>query len=171
MSKRSLSPDLQKLESDIISTLIAGHKEWRPDLAYPESHSDMQGAVRGLLRMFEVKRLPVARELTYHEDAPDMLARHFRRIWQKEVADGKTTRIIRYMGGRGRSLQRRSIGSAMDTELALKILKAEKPSMSLKAGDNGEHELDLDGEKFTVSTADADLLFRTMFFRGKLDLD
>lgn len=69
MPKRSLSPDQAKLESDIIETLIAGHREWRPDLSYPESHSDMQGAVRGLLRMYEVKRLPLARELTYEQDA------------------------------------------------------------------------------------------------------
>lgn len=56
-----------QLENDIIETLIAGHKEWRPDLSYPESHSDMQGAVRGLLRMFEVKRRPLPKELEYDE--------------------------------------------------------------------------------------------------------
>lgn len=70
MSKRSLSPDLLRLESDIIATLIAGHKEWRPDLAYPESHSDMQGAVRGLLRMFEVRRRPLAVDLEYETPPP-----------------------------------------------------------------------------------------------------
>lgn len=68
MPKRRLSPDMEKLEADIIETLIAGHKEWRPDLPYPESHSDMQGAVRGLLRMFDVKRRPLSRDLEYHED-------------------------------------------------------------------------------------------------------
>lgn len=47
------------LESQIIETMLAGLKEWRPDLIYPESHSDMQGCVRGLLRMFEVKRRPL----------------------------------------------------------------------------------------------------------------
>lgn len=56
---------MDTLESDIIETLLAGHKEWRPDLEYPESYSDMQGAVRGLLRMFEVKRRPIAVELEY----------------------------------------------------------------------------------------------------------
>lgn len=55
-----------QLEHDIIETLIAGHKEWRPDLNYPESHSDMQGAVRALLRMFEVKRRPIAVALKYN---------------------------------------------------------------------------------------------------------
>lgn len=66
MAKRSLSPELALLETQIIETLLAGHHEWRPDLGYPESHSDMQGAVRGLLRMFEIKRLPLPRELTYY---------------------------------------------------------------------------------------------------------
>lgn len=76
MSKRLLSPELQALENQIIETLIAGHKEWRPDLAYPESHSDMQAAVRGLLRMFKVERLPLARELTYARDADSAGAGH-----------------------------------------------------------------------------------------------
>ena len=67
MSKSRLKPPMDQLESNIIETLLAGHKEWRPDLAYPESHSDMQGAVRGLLRMFEVKRRPIAVELQYDE--------------------------------------------------------------------------------------------------------
>jgi hypothetical protein len=57
------------LEAQIIETLLAGHHEWRRDLAYPESHSDMQGAVRALLRMFEVKRRPIAMELEYEEEA------------------------------------------------------------------------------------------------------
>lgn len=65
MSKRLLAPEYAALESQIIETLIAGHKEWRPDLEYPESHSDMQGAVRGLLRMFEVKRRALPFELPY----------------------------------------------------------------------------------------------------------
>jgi hypothetical protein len=62
MAKASLRHDYAILEGEIIDTLIAGHKQWRPDLSYPESHSDMQGAVCGLLRMFEVKRraLPFA---------------------------------------------------------------------------------------------------------------
>lgn len=60
MAKPSLKEPYKTLESNIIETLVAGHKEWRPDLAYPESHSDMQAAVRGLLRMFDVKRRPIA---------------------------------------------------------------------------------------------------------------
>ncbi len=67
MPKRRLKSPLDKLESEIIETLIAGHKEWRPDLGYPESHSDMQGAVRGLLQMFDVKRRALPMKLEYEE--------------------------------------------------------------------------------------------------------
>lgn len=63
MAKRSLVEPYNTLENEIINTLIAGHKEWRPDLSYPESYSDMQAAVRGLLRMFDVKRRPIALEM------------------------------------------------------------------------------------------------------------
>ena len=64
MAKLNLKEPFHSLEEAIIDTLLAGHKEYRTDLPYPASHSDMQGAVRGLLRMFEVKRLPLAKE--YH---------------------------------------------------------------------------------------------------------
>lgn len=67
MPKQTLKHPMNQLETDIINTLIAGHKEWRPDLSYPESHSDMQGAVRGLLKMFDVKRRPLPRKLEYEE--------------------------------------------------------------------------------------------------------
>ena len=59
MPKPDLLPHYEQLCSDIIDTLLAGHQEWRPDLHYPESHSDMKGAVMALLRVFEVKRRPV----------------------------------------------------------------------------------------------------------------
>lgn len=59
MPKPELTPDLSQLESDILETLLAGHHEYRPDLAYPESHSDMHGAIRGLMRMFDVRRRPL----------------------------------------------------------------------------------------------------------------
>jgi hypothetical protein len=62
MAKSQLREPFNTLEQQIIETLIAGHKEWRPDLNYPQSHSDMQGAVRGLIRMFDVKRRPIALE-------------------------------------------------------------------------------------------------------------
>ena len=53
----------------------------------------------------------------------------------------------------------------MDTELALKIVKAKKPGIEMKGGANPV--LDLDGERQEISHDDAELLFRTMFFRGK----
>lgn len=65
MPKPNLAEPYATLEGWIIDTLLAGHKEWRPDLAYPQSHSDMQGAVRGLLRMFEVKRRLLPLDLPY----------------------------------------------------------------------------------------------------------
>lgn len=65
MPKRNLIEPLAVLEREIIETLLAGHHQYRPDLSYPQSHSDMAGAVRGLLRMFEIKRLPLPRPLRY----------------------------------------------------------------------------------------------------------
>ncbi len=63
MPKPFLWPETAALESDLVATLLAGLKEWRPDLAYPESHSDMQACVRAALRMFDIKRLPLPRAL------------------------------------------------------------------------------------------------------------
>lgn len=60
MSKPKLKESCHSLEDQIIETMRAGLKEWRYDLDYPESYSDMQGCVRGLLRMFEIKRRPIA---------------------------------------------------------------------------------------------------------------
>lgn len=63
MPKPSLFRDDAVLESQIVETLIAGLHEWRSDLYYPESHSDMQACVRGLLKMFDVKRKPLVSQL------------------------------------------------------------------------------------------------------------
>lgn len=59
MPKPSLKEEDALLESQIIETLLAGLHEWRRDLSYPLSHSDMQACVRGLMKMFEVKRRPL----------------------------------------------------------------------------------------------------------------
>jgi hypothetical protein len=59
MPKPMLRKPYDLLMSEIVTTLLAGHHEWRPDLAYPESHSDMQGGVMALLRKYEVKLRPV----------------------------------------------------------------------------------------------------------------
>lgn len=63
MPKPRLTEQNQILESQMIETFLAGHHEYRPDLAYPESHSDMAGGVRALLRRFEVKMRPLDVEL------------------------------------------------------------------------------------------------------------
>ncbi len=60
MPKPRLKDEFVQLESAIVETFLAGHHEWRPDLHYPESHSDMQGGARALMRMFEIKRRPIA---------------------------------------------------------------------------------------------------------------
>lgn len=59
MAKPFLIDEDAKLESELIATMLAGLKEWRPDLDYPESHSDMQGCVRAVLRMFKIERRPL----------------------------------------------------------------------------------------------------------------
>lgn len=70
MSKPDLKEPYSTLENQIIETLTAGLKEWRPDLDYPQSYSDMQAAVRGLFQMFEVKRraLPMDLKSLYVRD-------------------------------------------------------------------------------------------------------
>jgi hypothetical protein len=59
MPKPFLIVEQEILENEMIDTLIAGLKEWRSDLSFPESYSDMQACVRGLMRMFEIKRRPL----------------------------------------------------------------------------------------------------------------
>lgn len=59
MPKPFLKQEDAILEHQVIETLQAGLKVWRSDLDYPESYSDMQACVRGLLQMFEVKRRPL----------------------------------------------------------------------------------------------------------------
>lgn len=54
MPKPPLKPEFAALESEMIRTFIAGHQQWRPDLRYPESHSDMQGGIRALLKRYEI---------------------------------------------------------------------------------------------------------------------
>lgn len=60
MPKPPLRAQYEQLADEIIETMLAGHHRYRPDLPYPESHSDMQGALEGLLMMYEVKRRPLA---------------------------------------------------------------------------------------------------------------
>jgi hypothetical protein len=60
MPKPCLREPYATLASDMTETFLAGCKRWRPDLGYPESHSDMRAGMDALLQMFEVKRRPIA---------------------------------------------------------------------------------------------------------------
>lgn len=67
MPKPFLCKEEDLLEQQIIETMIAGLHQWRSDLSYPESFSDMQACVRAVMEMFEVKRRPLAKPLKYVE--------------------------------------------------------------------------------------------------------
>lgn len=54
MAKPNLPEPMHTLEKQVIEALQDGHRKWRPDLAYPQSYSDMQGAVRELFDQFDV---------------------------------------------------------------------------------------------------------------------
>jgi len=60
MPKPDVREPYKSLESDLFETMRAGLHEWRPDLDYPESFSDLQACLRAVFRMYEVRRRPVA---------------------------------------------------------------------------------------------------------------
>ena len=55
MPKPSLREPFDSIESDLMETMIGGLHEWRSDLDYPQSHSDLSGCIRAVLRKYEVK--------------------------------------------------------------------------------------------------------------------
>lgn len=59
MAKASLREPFATLESDLIETMRAGLQEYRRDLDFPESNSDMAGCIRAVLRKYDVKLRPV----------------------------------------------------------------------------------------------------------------
>lgn len=63
MPKPTLKDEAARLESEAIETMFAGLKQWRPDLDYPQSHSDMQACFRALLVCYEIKRRPLPEPL------------------------------------------------------------------------------------------------------------
>lgn len=65
MSKPQLFGDQNILERQIIETMVAGLQQWRPDLTYPASHSDLMACARGIMQMFDLERLPLPRKLRY----------------------------------------------------------------------------------------------------------
>lgn len=74
MAKRSLKPELSALEQDLLETFLAGHHMYRPDLLYPESHSDMYGGLRALIKRFDIKPRPIP--LDWADMYPDSQERH-----------------------------------------------------------------------------------------------
>lgn len=63
MPKPSLHASQKELEGMLIETMLAGHKQYRPDLPYPQSHSDMAACARAVIKMFDISRLPLPRSL------------------------------------------------------------------------------------------------------------
>ena len=64
MAPRTLAEPYQTLLHQIIETMLEGNGG-----KYPESHSDMNYCVRGLLKMYAVNRRPLAIELPYADEA------------------------------------------------------------------------------------------------------
>ena len=63
MPKPTLIPEQSLLEHEMIETMTAGLHNWRPDLDYPKSYSDLQACVRGLMAMFCITRRPLPTKL------------------------------------------------------------------------------------------------------------
>lgn len=59
MPKPNLKKPFDDLEAEMIKTFLAGHHQWRPDLSYPESHSDLQAGMRALLKRYDITARPV----------------------------------------------------------------------------------------------------------------
>ncbi len=67
MPKPKLKEPFHTLEHQLVYTMMAGHKQWRPDLPFPQSYSDMEACARAVLRMFKVERAPLPIELPEDE--------------------------------------------------------------------------------------------------------
>lgn len=65
MPKPRLAEPQRSLSTQIINALLAGLKIYRPDLSYPQSHSDMDACVRNLMQMFKIELSPVHIPLRY----------------------------------------------------------------------------------------------------------
>jgi hypothetical protein len=76
MPKAEMKEPFATLARDVIATLLAGHHRYRAELAYPESHSDMLGAVMGLFEMFEVKRRDLPFRIPMERDEREELGRN-----------------------------------------------------------------------------------------------
>ncbi len=66
MPKPRLTDELAALESEIMAVMRAGLKQYRADLDYPQSASDMEGCIRALFQMYEIKRRTLPAPLQYY---------------------------------------------------------------------------------------------------------
>jgi hypothetical protein len=73
MSKPSLVEPFALLEAEMIRTFLAGHQQWRPDLRYPESHSDLQAGMRALIKRFDIQPRPIPLDWREIEKGPEPL--------------------------------------------------------------------------------------------------
>jgi len=71
MPKPSLREPYATLAADLATTMIAGLHEWRADLSYPESHSDLRGCIDAVLRKYEVKLRDVPLDRSEIWEAPE----------------------------------------------------------------------------------------------------
>lgn len=65
MPPHTLIPEQEFLCRELIETFLAGLHKSRPDLDYPESHSDMTWAMQAVMSMFEIKRRPLMEKPQY----------------------------------------------------------------------------------------------------------
>lgn len=62
MPKPSLREPYASLFVDLAETMIGGLHEWRSDLSYPESHSDLRACLDAVFRKYDIKLRPVPLE-------------------------------------------------------------------------------------------------------------
>lgn len=68
MSHAKLAEPDNTLEYQMLETMMAGlNGVGVSSPNYPKSASDMQSCIRALIKMFDIKRRPLAKELKYKE--------------------------------------------------------------------------------------------------------
>ncbi len=56
MPKPPLDKKHSVIEYELMDAMIKGLQDFRPDLSYPESHSDLEACARGIMERFHIKR-------------------------------------------------------------------------------------------------------------------
>jgi hypothetical protein len=93
MPKPMLREPFASLEADLIETMIGGLHEYRSDLSYPESHSDMAGCIRAVLRKYDLKLRAVVLDRSEIE-APEPMCP----VCGKSTNGGTLTTLVRQPG-------------------------------------------------------------------------